>query len=453
MASVGVIGAGVAGLSAAFQLMRLGHEVALYEASNRTGGVVRTERRDGFLAEHGPNSMAAPGGAVAQLLRELGLDERRVEANPLARNRYVVRNGWPQPLPLSPPAFLVAPFFSIRAKLALLTEPLASAPPADDESIASFVRRRFGREILDYAVAPLVSGIYAGDTEALSMRHALPRAHSMEREHGSVLKGAIREARRAGAGRRARATGLISFRDGMAELPTRLSALLGARVRLTTPVSRVRRVEGRWNIDTPAGASRHDGLVLAAPAHALAALPLEASQGERLAALAAIPHPPVAILVLGFRRADVTHPLDGFGMLVPAVEGRRLLGVVFSSTLFPGRAPDGHVTVSIFAGGARQPEMAELEADTLEAVALEELGQLLGVRGAPVFRTHARWPRAIPQYILGYDRFTAVLDAIEAANPALRFAGSYRHGVALGDALRSGIDAADALHARLPVHG
>jgi oxygen-dependent protoporphyrinogen oxidase len=449
MASVGVVGAGPAGLAAAYQLTRLGHEVVVYEASTRAGGSVFTERRDGFLAEHGPNTMQAPGGAVARLLRELGLDQRLVEASPLSRKRFVVRNGRPAPLPLSPPALLTSPFFSTRAKLSLITEPLAPPPPPGDESIAGFVRRRFGKEMLEYAAGPFVSGIYAGDPEQLSMRHALPRIHAMEREHGSVLKAAMKGRARPGV---RRAPALISFREGMAELTDRLAAGLGARVRLTMPATRVRRIENSWMLDTPAGPVRHDALVLAAPAHALAALRLEAAQGDRLTELSEIPHPPVTALVLGFRRADVRHPLDGFGMLVPAVEDRRVLGVVFSSTLFPGRAPDGHVTLSVLAGGMRQPEIAELEPAALDALVLNELRELLGVEGTPVFRAHARWPRAIPQYVIGYDRFTATLDAIEAANPALRFAGSYRNGVSLGDTLRSGLDAADALHARLPGH-
>lgn len=450
MPTVGVVGAGAAGLAAAYRLTRLGHDVTVYEVSDRAGGVVRTERRDGFLAEHGPNSMQAPSGAVAQLVRDLGLDERRVEADRLARNRYIVRNGRLHALPLSPPALLTSSLFSVRAKLALAAEPLArSAAAGVDESVAAFVRRRFGPELLDYAAAPFVSGIYAGDPEALSMRHALPRIHALEQEHGSVLKGAIKAGGGAGGHVGRGGPVLMSFQDGIGELTGRLAAALGTRVRLGSRIARVRRDDGAWLVDGSADPMRHDALVLAAPAHALAELRLEAAEGGLLADLAAIPHPPVATLVLGFRRTDVTHPLDGFGLLVPAVEGRRILGVVFSSSLFPGRAPEGHATLSVFVGGARQPELAELEPDALQELALGELGELLGVQGTPVFRAHSHWPRAIPQYIVGYDRFTAALDAIEAANPALRFAGSYRHGVALGDALRSGLDAADALHARI----
>jgi oxygen-dependent protoporphyrinogen oxidase len=428
--------------------MLLGHDVTVYEGSHRAGGMVRSERRDGFLAEHGPNSMQAPAGAVARLFRDLSLDQRRVDASPSARNRYVVRHGRLEPLPLSPPALLTSPLLSLRGKLALATEPFTRAAPAGEESIAAFVRRRMGREFLDYVAAPFVSGIYAGDPESLSMRHALPRIHAFEREHGSVLRGAIRRARVG-----TRPAPLLSFRDGLEELTSRLSAALGDRVKLDAPVTAVRREENRWSVVTPAAEARHDAVLLAAPAHALARLRVDARQGDRLAELRDIPHSPVAVLVLGLRREDVEHPLDGFGLLAPTVEGRRVLGVVFSSTVFPGRAPEGHVTLSVFMGGTLQPEVAALDTDALQELALRELGELLGVNATPVFRAHAHWPQAIPQYVVGYDRFTAVLDAIESANPALRFAGSYRHGVALGDALGSGLDAADALHVRLPPHG
>jgi oxygen-dependent protoporphyrinogen oxidase len=447
MASAGVVGAGAAGLAAAYRLARLGHDVTVYEASDRPGGSVRTERRDGFLAEHGPNTMQAPTEAVAHLFRELGLAERQVESGPVARTRYIVRAGRPQALPLSPPAVLTSSFFSPRARLALLTEPLAAAPPPGDESVAAFVRRRFGAEFLDYGADPFVGGVYAGDPEALSIRHALPKLHALEREHGSVLLGALKAGRRRGGS--GRATGLISFRDGMEELVGRLARALGNRVRLGHPVLGVRRAERGWITETAGGGQAHDAVVLAAPAHVLAALPLAAASGERLRELATIPHPGVAVLILGFRRDQVTHPLDGFGVLAPAVERRRILGALFSSSLFPNRAPEGYVTLTVFAGGVRQPDMFALDSAALEDAVLAELADLLGVSGTPTFRTLARWPRAIPQYVLGYDRFLEALGAIEAANPALRFAGSYRAGVSLGDTLRSGLDAADALHARL----
>ncbi|HEU5171591.1 MAG TPA: protoporphyrinogen oxidase [Gemmatimonadales bacterium] len=452
MPAVGVIGAGVSGLAAAHRLAGLGHDVVVYEAGDRAGGVVRSERRDGFLAELGPNSFADSGGPAAELISEVGLDGRRVEADPAARRRYVVRGGRPVPLPLSPPALLGSRLFSLRGKLAILREPFVPAAPADrDESVAAFVRRRFGAELLEYAAGPFVSGVYAGDAEALGVRYAFPKLHALELEHGSVLRGLVAGRRGGGAGGR-RAPVLVSFRDGLQELPDALARGLGARVRLRAPVLGARREGSGWIVRTGGAESRHDALVLAAPAHALASLELAAPEGARLGALAGIPHPRVAALVLGFRRDEVDHPLDGFGMLVPAVERRRILGVIFSSTLFPGRAPGGHVTLTMFIGGIRHPELAVDDAEALTATAMPDLRDLLGVRGTPAFRTHACWPRAIPQYVVGYQRFLDAFAAIEEANPSLSFAGTARGGVALGDALRSGLDAAQRLQLQLALH-
>jgi oxygen-dependent protoporphyrinogen oxidase len=445
MGSVGVVGGGVAGLAAACRLAQLGLDIVLYEAGDRVGGVVGTERREGYLAEFGPNSFAEPEPAVARLLTELGLDARRVDANAAARVRYVVRRGRLIPLPLSLPAFLTSRLFSVRGKLAIAREPFVRpGDPNVEESVAAFVRRRLGREALDYAANPFIGGIYAGDPEALSVRAALPKLYALEREHGSIIRGAMALARV----RRERVApgpaGVIrSFRAGLAEMPEALVRRLEGRIRLRAPVRAVGRVHAGWTIVTDQGETRHEAVVYGGPAHALAELRVECAGRERLADLKAIPYPPVSVLVLGFRRADVAHPLDGFGVLVPAVEGRRILGVLFSSTLFPGRAPEGHVTLSAFVGGARQPDLARLDTEAITRLVLVELEALLGVSGVPTFRRHVFWPRAIPQYVLGYGRLARLMDEVEAANPGLAFAGAYRQGVSLGDTIASGLAAAE----------
>lgn len=449
-----MVGAGAAGLAAAYRAQRLGCRVAVYEAAERAGGVIRTERRAGYLAEWGPNSLASPPAEVAALVTELGLDPDRVEASPAARRRYIVRRGRPVPLPLSPGGLLRSPLFSWRGKLRIAREPFVPVPADSeaDESVAAFVRRRFGAEALDYAAAPLVTGIYAGDAEALSARHALPRLVALERTYGSVLTGAAREAaaaREAGAReRRGRArrssgpgTGLFTFRHGLQQIPDALARALGGSLRLATPVRAVRRLESGWGVVTDRGAEVHDAVVLAAPAYALGALPIEC-RGPGLQALGEIPHPPVAVVGLGFRRDDVGHPLDGFGLLAPPVERRRILGVVFSSSLFPGRAPEGHVALAAFVGGASGPAIPD-DPDLLTSWVLEELAALLGVRGRPTFRHSAVWPRAIPQYVVGYARYREIMDAVERENPGLLLAGSYRHGVSVGDTLRSGLEAGE----------
>ncbi len=439
--SVAVVGGGVTGLAAAYRLHSRGHLVTVYEAAPRVGGVVRTERREGYLAEAGPNTLTEPEPLVAALLEELGLAGRRVEAAEAARTRYVVRGGRPVALPSSPRDLLTTRAFSLRAKLTILAEPfLRRGEPAGEESVAGFVRRRLGGEVLDYAADPFVAGIYAGDPAALSMRHALPRLYALEREYGSLVRGAFARGRRS--------LRPFSFPDGLGEIPLALAARLGDRIRSDAPVQTIAHAAPGWLVRGADDETRHDAIVLAVPAHAFATLRMEGPSGARLAELAAIPHAPVAVVTLGFRRGDVAHRLDGFGVLVPAVEQRRLLGTLFSSTLFPGRAPPGHVTLTTFVGGARQPDLAALEAGAMVALVQEELAELLGARGEPTFRHVVRWSRAIPQYVLGYERWLDLMAEIERGNPGLFLAGSYRGGVALGDALRSSLEVAMRVEGR-----
>ena len=444
---VAVIGGGVTGLAAAYRLQTLGFEPIVYEAAPRIGGVAGTERRSGFLAETGPNSLATPKPAAAALFTELGLAERLLEASPTARRRYVVREGRLVPLPLSPIELLTSPVLSPGAKLRLLREPfIPPSDPAIDESIADFIRRRFGPEPLAYVAAPFAAGVYAGDAEALSVRHALARLYALEQDHGSILSGLLAQAR---AARRGRAAGvssrIVSFPNGIGELTEALAQRLGDRICTGSPVRRVGRDGSGWVVTTDRGSTAYQGVAFAGPAYALGEVAFDCDRGERLPEVAAIPHAPVASVVLGFPRGAVAHPLDGFGVLVPAVERRRVLGTLFSSSLFPGRAPDGHVTLTSFVGGTGQPELVRLGADALIALVREELTELLGAFGDPVFQQVTVWPRAIPQYVVGYQRWLDLLDEVESANPGLALAGSYRFGVSLGDALTSGLAAGDRL--------
>ena len=451
--SVAVVGAGAAGLAAAWTLVRAGVAVTVYEAAGRAGGVIRTERHDGWLVEHGPNSLATIPTAVEPLFAEAGLDRLLVQPGREARRRYVVRDGRPVAVPGSPLAFLRTPLLSGAAKRRLLREPFA--PPrteGGEESVAAFARRRLGPEVESRMIDAVVGGIYAGDPERLSLRHAFPALHALERDHGSLLRGLLRGLRR-GAGRgRAAARGrrIQSFADGMEVLPRTLAAALGERLRLAARVAALRRRPDGWEVEMALAGDvvrreRHDAVLWSAPAHALAALELPGADADAVARIAAVAYAPVAVLALGFRREDVAHPLDGFGMLVPAAEGRRVLGAIFSSTLFPGRAPSGHVALTVIAGGRRRAEDAALSTPALTEHVMRDLRELLGARGEAVFRAHVRWPRAIPQYELGYGAVHAAADRLERQLPGLLFAGSWRHGVAVGDALSSGIGAAQRL--------
>ncbi len=446
MAAVAVIGAGLAGLAAGCRLKRHGIRVVVYESAARAGGVIRTEQRDGYLAELGPSSLAEPSQPVRSILAELGLESKLQQSAPEARHRYIVRRGKLVALPTSPPELLTTRLLSNSAKLAVFGEPLVD--PGDspvEESVATFIRRRFNQEILDYVANPIVTGIFAGDPEQLAVRYALPRLHALEQAHGSLIKAMFQKFRARKSGDDTAAP-LASFTGGLQELPDAMARELGSALRLGSAVTQIRRGPKGWTVGAAfQHAELYDGVVYASPAHCADEIDLGFEGAERFKTLASIPHPPVAVVALGFRRKDVSHALDGFGFLVPEVERKHVLGAIFSSTLFAGRAPEGHVLLTAFVGGVRNPDLANADLNTLTARILDDFRTLLGARGEPTFRAFQLWPRAIPQYTLSHGRFREIMDDVERRNPGLVLAGSFRDGVALGDVLA----AADAVAMRL----
>ncbi len=427
-----VVGGGISGLTTAFELARAGLEVAVLEASERVGGAIRSHRDGGWLFEQGPNTVLESHPEVARLIADCGLGDERIQAVPAARRRYLWKGDRLHPLPGGPGGFLRTPLFPFSAKLRLLREPwIRRAPEGSEESIAAFARRRLGPAFLDYAVGPFVSGVYAGDPERLSVRWAVPRIAALEREHGSLVRGAL--ARRKGP---APGGAMISFRNGLDTLPRRLAARIGD-VRTGVACRRVRAADGGFALDTDGGAVAARRVVLAVPAEVAAALLAEVTDGaSRL--LAEIPYAPVVVASLGFRRDQVAHPLDGFGFLAPRKESLRILGCFFSSGLFPGRAPDGHVAVTVFAGGRTDPEIVGWEEGAILAAVRADLGAALGVEGEPAAALVTRWPRAIPQYELGHGRFVERAREIEAALPGLFLGGNFLHGVSVPDCIRNG---------------
>ncbi|HOC00518.1 MAG TPA: protoporphyrinogen oxidase [Verrucomicrobiota bacterium] len=452
--SVAIIGGGITGLTAAFRLMQAGVPVTLYEADQRVGGVIRSVQESGYLAEFGPNSILETSPKISGLIRDLGLEPRRGYSDPGAENRYLVRGGKPVCLPASPLRFFGTKLFSTGAKLRLLREPFLRRAPADkEENVAEFVLRRLGREWLDYAINPMIAGIYAGDPRRLSVIHAFPRLHAVEQRYGSLILGQIlgaRERKRRGEVSKQEAK-KISFDQGLQVLTDTLEARLRAAIRLNTTVTALERAPRGWTVSVQSGGSEdafeHRAVLLAAPAHCLARIALNADAGLTLAPLAEVYYPPVASVVLGFRRADVAHPLDGFGMLVPEVEKFRILGTLFSSSLFPNRAPDGHVTLTTYVGGVRAPDLALRPIEELFNLTLTDLATILGVRGSPTFRHAVLYRQAIPQYEVGYGRFKTLMETIETRASGIFLAGHYRNGISLGDSIIAGHDVADRIAA------
>jgi protoporphyrinogen/coproporphyrinogen III oxidase len=450
--SIAIIGAGITGLTAAFRLHQAGLPVTVYEASERVGGVIRSFRQEGYLAEFGPNSILDTAPGIRSLIADLGLAPRRLDSSPDAENRYLVRYGRPIAMPASPLKFFGTPLFSWKAKLALLREPFVPrAAPDAEESVAQFVLRRLGQEFLDYAINPLVSGIYAGDPARLSVRHGFPRLHALEQRYGSMIKGQIfgaRERKRRGEVSKQEAK-KVSFDEGLQVLPEAMQARLGGRVVLQSAVLRARQTGQTWTLTVRSGGREfeavHRAVLVAVPTHVLPDLQLARPSAFQPGLLKEIYYPPVASVVLGFRRNEVAHPLDGFGMLIPKAEGFRILGTLFSSSLFPGRAPAGHVTLTSYVGGVRAPELALRPATELVDMTVEDLRALLGVSGKPTFQHCVLYPKAIPQYELGYGRFKDTMDGLEREAPGLFFAGHYRDGISLGDSILSAQRAAERI--------
>ena len=441
--SIAVIGAGITGLTAAYRLHRRGFRVQVFEQADRTGGSIQTISEQGYLIESGPNSLQYGAPELKQLVQDLGLESELVQANPLAKRRFLVRGGKFVPVPSSPGSFLRTPLFGTRTKFSIFAELLARPKiRTTDLSLAELVSSHFTQELVDYAVNPLIAGIYAGDPAKLSVKHAFPMLWSAERSHGSIIRGMMSASKAKKARGESGVAPIVSFRRGLQQLTDTLVAQLPpGTVRLGTGVTTI--LPGQphrltWQAASQTGTDEFDAIVLAIPAGALAQLSF-GSLGERpLASLENIPHPPVSSLFLGYRRDQITHPLDGFGGLVPAVEKRDVLGILFSSTLFPDRAPNGHVGLTVFVGGMRQPAHARLTTPQLLERIDRDLRELVGAKGKPAFVRHTYWPRAIPQYVLGYEQWKETMDTIERNHPRLFIGGNVRDGVSLPDCVKSG---------------
>jgi len=441
---VAVIGGGITGLSAAYHLLRAGRNVRLFEASDRLGGVIRSERDGGWLIEAGPNSLQENTAELSGLISDLGLTGEKLTALPGARNRYILRGGKPCAAPLSPPGLITSPLFSPIAKVRVLGD-LLTRPRfrKQDISLADFGRAHFGREFVDYALNPFVSGVYAGNIEKLSARHAFPSLWEAERTHGSIIRAQIAGARAKRArGGQTGAPPIVSFRNGLEALPRALAGALpdgtvelGARVEGLIPGPAWRVI---WSRNGTTQTEEFASVVLALPSAALARIPV-GTLGERpLAGLDGIDYPPVSSLFLGYRRDQVSHPLDGFGLLVPSVERRSVLGVLFSSSLFEGRAPEQHVALTVMTGGASRPDLGRLPLAELLPKVQSELAGILGVSGDPVFIRHNAWARAIPQYNLGFERHLEVMERCERSHPGLHIGGQARDGIALTACIAAG---------------
>jgi len=449
MPRIAIIGAGLSGLCTAFYLVdRLSEagkeaEILLLEADSAPGGKMRTIRQDGFRMEWGPNGFLTNKPYGMELVSELGIEKRLARSSDLARKRFIYSGGTLHRLPETPPAFFRSDLLSIAGRLRILWEPFAAGPAAGiDESLGDFARRRLGPEALEKLIDPMVTGIFAGDPDQMSLRACFPLIHDLERKHGGLVRGmlALRKerARQGVKGEMSAGPGgvLMSFDEGVQALTDTLADRLAEGLHRNVTVDRIERRGEAYVLRLSEGGRREemaaDIVVAATPAYAAAQMlsPLDEGLSD---ALAAIPYSPITVAALGYEKATLGNPLDGFGFLIPRGEKRKILGALWDSSVFPDRAPEGKALLRVMVGGVRAPELAALPEEKLLTLVRRELQDIMGISAQPVLARTFFHDRGIPQYLVGHGKRLERIDGRLAHFPGLHLNSNAYRGIALND--------------------
>ncbi|MGC2331596.1 MAG: protoporphyrinogen oxidase [Candidatus Acidiferrales bacterium] len=456
--TVVVVGGGVSGLACAYRLKKLGVPVTLLEGSPRVGGLIETVEKDGFLFESGPQSFQGTE-TLLEVIHDLRIEDQLCKAHPGAP-RYVLRQGCLRKIPMSPQAILTTSLLSPGTRWKVVSEPFKrTRPPNEDESVADFVRRKFGHEILEYLVSPFVSGVYAGDPEKLSLRAAFPTLEQWEREYGSILRGQMKSRSSSGATTaRKGPPPLCSFRRGLDTLMRALGANLGDSAQTGARASAMSRSgnlgDAGYEVRVMRGGREETivarAVVLAAPAYT--ASHLVGSVAPHLASiLSGIAYASLAVVGTGYHKRQASMALDGFGVLIPRSEKRRTLGIVWNSSLFQGRAPEGQMVMTSFVGGATDLEIVAKSDQEIAAIVQEDQARILGITGSPITSAVWKHEKALPQYNLGHGHAVEAIREVERTVPGLYFAGNYLEGPSIGRCVEEAFQTADAIRDHLAV--
>lgn len=439
-----VLGAGISGLTPAYFLAKEGFDVTVLEKKREVGGSVETIREKGFLFDRGPNSGLETTPVLSQIVSELKLEDDLVYANKEASKRYILRDNMLHPLPMSPPAFIKTRLFSSKAKARLFAEPfIGRSKDGYYQSIADFVKRRLGQEFLDYAINPFVAGVYAGNPEELSVKSSFPKLYELEEKYGGLIVGTVKsiKERKQRAEKSKQSARMFSFADGMQKLPIAIASYLGDRVHTFCDVTSIEENENGFRIKyNNAGHLKEiDCDILLSTIPAYTAAELFKSWDEKLTEhFNAIYYPPVLALMLGYNKESIRQSLDGFGFLVPAKERRSFLGAIWSSVIFPNRAGENKAAFTLFVGGARDPEVGNIDKEILIKKVRGEFEKIMGITEDPVYIGYKYWTKSIPQYNIGYIEHERYFDEFEKNYPGLYLSGNYRGGISIGDCLKNG---------------
>jgi oxygen-dependent protoporphyrinogen oxidase len=438
-----ILGAGISGLATAYWLDKKGLDVTLLEAQSQVGGAMQTSREDDFLIDFGPNSGLETTPLIKQLVNEVGLSDEMIYASDISSKRYILRNDKLHELPMGLSPFLKTKLFSTKGKLRLFGEPfIGKSADGYYQSIAQFVERRLGKEFLDYAIDPFVSGVFAGDPTKLSVKSAFPKLYRLEELYGGLIKGMIKGARerKKRAEESKQSAKMFSFKNGMQTFPKAISNTLEGKISLECRVKSAERRDGGWNIvydkDGQISTLECDQIISTVPAYVAAEI-FGGLDSELINHLNSIYYPPVMVLYLGFNKKDIGTPLDGFGFLIPSKEKRKFLGAIWSSTIFPNRCSDDKAAFTLFVGGARSPQLFKEEKEALINNALNEFKNIMNINAEPIILNSKMWRRAIPQYNLGYIEHENYFDKFEKENPGIFLSGNYRGGISVGDCVKN----------------
>lgn len=439
-----VIGAGISGLTAAYLLFKEGFDVVVLEHKDGVGGSIETVMEKGFLFDRGPNSGLETTPLIEQLVEDLNLKDQFVYANKEGNKRYILRDEALHALPMSPPAFLKSKLFSKKAKLRLVREPfIGKSKDGYYQSIAEFVTRRLGKEFLDYAINPFVAGVYAGRPEELSVKSAFPKLYALEEDYGGIIWGTIRSIRKRKKSKEVskQSAKMFSFTDGMKVLPEAITKKLGNRVNTGVEVLSVRKTsEGNYGVTYKDGEQNLTLLadVVLSTIPSFKAVDLLGHFDEELVKhLNEIYYPPVLVVYLVYDKTAVGQTLDGFGFLIPEKEEKAFLGAIWSSVIFPNRSDDSKAAFTLFIGGSRDAGFIDdVEKNVIDR-ARREFELIMKINAEPVFISKRFWPKAIPQYNIGYVEHENYFDHFEKDNRGIILSGNFRGGISIGDCIKN----------------
>lgn len=441
-----IIGGGISGLSLGYLLKASGGaslDIAVFESEEKPGGKIWTDRSGGFLCEWGVNGFLDNKPKTLELAGKLALEPLR--SSDAARKRFVLTGGKLQQLPESPVAFLKSGLLSPLGKLRIFAETFIPKGRKADESLADFARRRLGKEAFEKLIDPMASGIYAGDPEDLSLKSCFPRINDLEENYGSLIRGMLKLKKKTGKATAGPGGTLTSFYDGMQSFTDALAAYLGEALRVGSRAAALEKTSGGYVLHLADGMRvEADAAVLAVPAHQATDI-LRDMDRALSTTLGEIPYPPVTVVCTGFRAEKIRFPLDAFGFLVPRREGRKILGTLFDSSIFPNRAPEGMVLLRSMVGGARAPSVAMLDDKKLMDTVMAEVGAITGISATPDFVRIFRHEKAIPQYTLGHQARLGRLDEAVSRHRGLYLTGNAFRGISVNDCIENSYKLAERI--------